>query len=226
MNDEFYKTIVCTVADAQITGVFDTGFFALSELTDIPHRHKGVELHASAVRYLIEDVAGKSLEVYGDNIVLVPENIYHNCITPISTRDRFIFRLVVSRAEESGSPSVYEMLSNELSKENLFSLCVKDACVLLANIKNELLSDQIGSMEVATAYFSQFAVLLSRAFEGKCAKNAKGAFVSESPSDDMMSRNEKIEAFFNNVSTREPKAEELANELGLSTRQLNRIFKS
>ncbi len=122
---------------------------------------------------------------------------------------------------------IYEKLCGEISEKRLLSLRVKDAYVLFERIKNELLLEKIGSEEAAKALFSQFAVLLSRAFENRYTETGKKTKAEKTVSDDMIARNEKIEHFFfGGIPDPDLKADELAKELGLSIRQLNRIFKS
>lgn len=227
MRDEFYKTISCTVEDTEITGVFDSGFFNPAELSNIPHRHKGMELHASYARYTIEDVTGKSVDVCADAVALVPENFYHNCIASEQTSDKFIFRIVLSRAKDyDGKMPIYDILQSEFSKKELLSLRVKNACAILEGIKNELVFEKTGSKAAASALFSQFAVSLSRASTDKYTTKVRMVTKTKSLSDDMISRNEKVEHFFNRITEQNFKADVLAGELGLSIRQLNRIFKS
>lgn len=222
-----YETISCKVADALITGIFDKGFFSPEKPTDTPHSHKYTEIHASRSGYSIEDTTGKSkIDVSGDVLALVGEGYYHSCKASTDA-ERFILKISVSPARDCKSGlSVYEPIHGELAKARLLSLRVDGAFDILKRIKAELSEKRTGSTEAASALFTQFAVSLCRAFESKRAKGGDGSRIKELP-DDMIARIEKIEHFlFTHASSFDSRASKLASELGLSVRQLNRIFKS
>lgn len=215
----------CRLEDACIRGIFDAGFFEMGQSSLIPHQHMWHELHiAASGEYTLEDLTGNlSMTMSRDMVAIIPPRFYHSCASGTENFRRYTLRLELTPAEENLPPSqLFHQLTERLREldSQIFFITLPNSAQLLENIRQELLCSAPGNIAAAEAYFQIFIISLVRSLI-----TPEGPSVPQfQPADSAAARIDKIENFFNRYADASLRAENLAQSMNLSVRQLNRLF--
>lgn len=219
--------INCVVNNIKFTGLFDGGLFWEQIMTDRTHSHYQYEIHIVADgEYLVEDINGKeNVKVTIGDVIIIPPNFYHSSHADDTSKIRnYAFRLEIDCVKKTKDSEIeYNKIIDSLTNKGMLISYSPWAIPLISEIKNELLSKQFGSFDLAEIAFKKLIIKLLRSLLKKGSSKRKEI---ASAYNDVLVRNETITMFFDsNFSNPDLSANDLATHLNLSVRQLNRVFR-
>lgn len=215
------------IEDIRLTSVLDVGFAKEFQITSETHSHTFFELFITiGGRLCLESLNGDTVMMNEGSFCLIRPSVYHN--TKVFEDDakklaiRFQFeRICVSSAE----PSLYERVSSTL--DTLAPISVFNDCRELysafCELRSEILYPSIASDACATALLTRLYICFFRSlFDGECEAHAfnNGTFNLDTE------RKLKIEEYFFYHFKECITEDDMAREMNLSKRQLNRVLQS
>ena len=224
MKEALYTTLCCTVEDISFVGVLDQGFFYHERGAVEAHRHTQPELHVAILgTYRLESVSGEvTLDMKKGDVALVPSGFWHTTAVEEGVAEEYTLRLELSPVRTAEAKrSLFSALSQKLTKteEGFLSLCLPEALPLLSRMQAALEVHGVGGRAEAEACFRLLSVSLLRGLL------ADADALEEDARDDAIDRKESLEEILQReYANPDFSLTELADLLGFSVRQVNRLF--
>lgn len=223
-------TLLTVIDDLRIESVLDMGFFnepAAFEMVSQTHCHPWWELivHIDGA-FSVEFLNREQLMMTEGTLCLIPPNIYHSTQKHSPTPHKLGMRFCCTQESVTGQSRICDICTNILSASRqpvLLEHC-ESLCQLIRQIHAEItmpgFATQVCVRAMLTQFYIQFFRLLSGEDSGK-----KDCETPVHPPTLQEMRWPVIEEFFF-YHCAEPVTEaDLAQELHLSKRQLNRVLK-
>lgn len=215
------------IEDIRLTSILDIGFAEGFQITSETHSHTFFELFITiGGRLCLESLHGDTVMMNEGSFCLIRPSVYHN--TKVFTDDakklaiRFQFERICGSSAEL---SLYERVSSTLDTLepiSVFHDC-RELCAAFCELRNEILYPSIASDTCAAALLTRLYICFFRSlFDGEHESHAfnNGTFNLATE------RKLKIEEYFFSHFKERITEDDMASEMNLSKRQLNRVLQS
>ncbi|MBO5926564.1 MAG: helix-turn-helix domain-containing protein [Clostridia bacterium] len=224
LKDEIFK---CNILGVDFTGVFDNSLYSGVKMTESVHFHCECEFYAiKKGEFIIEgDDHLKNQTVKSGDLAIIPPNYYHSGhYNSMDDTDSCAFRLKYLLADTTKeSKGFFDVLNNTLHVENVLIVHMPFVVEIITNIKNELESGHFAGRDMVEILFKK---LLIEIFRKILPINSTTNSKLDGGTSEALFRNDRICTFFDkNYFNPDLSAKILAENLNLSVRQVNRIFK-
>lgn len=218
-------TLNCIIKGVKFIGSFGDSFLNGEDLPNNTRLHSRYEVNVPFEEFHVESISlAQNNKVSLGDLFIVPPKTYYLFLAHKPRVKNFAFRLefeVMQKTNES--VSFYNEIISQLSLEGIKYFYLPWAYGLCSIIRAEFNKAEYLGKEFARAKFEEFILLLIREIINT-KSNDKGGI--SKGSNEVSVRNEKIDSFFNTkYSIPNIAIYDLAKELNLSVRQVNRILK-
>jgi len=195
----------------------DKSFFGAVSCSVPLHNHADYEIHVIKNGRYAFQIDGREYVLGDGNCVIIGPNVYHSIGNALSEgAHRYCFKFECSAAADE--PSEIMECVEAIKKICLFENCTKEIDMVESLIA-EFQTRQIGYISCISSLFSQLLLTILRDVSGHRISVGNARLSSEEEN-----RSVAIDEFFVKNYRENVHAAELANLLGLSVRQLNRVI--
>ena len=213
------------IEDIRLTSALDVGFYQEFQITSETHSHTFFELFITIGGSLcLETLGGEAVILNEGSFCLIPPSVYHKTRVIESEAKKLAIRFQLEKnCTISDAPSLYERISSKLS--TISSISVYDGCSDIyssfCELRNEILNPSIASDDYASAVLTRLYICL---FRQLLAGREETYSFNSGFSDLTAERKLKIEEYFFLNFKEHITEDDMAREMNISKRQLNRIL--
>lgn len=222
----------CIVNDVKFTGFFGEWFMSGEDVTDTTYSHTRYDVNVAGEDFIVENIDEGSKESIsaGDVFIVMPKTNHLLHADGKSFVKNYSFRIEFEIEQKTNeSVALYNDIAKNLSSKPITSYYIPWASALASSIVGEIKNNAFLGMQLARSEFEKFIILLLRELVSKNDKTIENHSKKSSSGlydDNKVVRNEKIDNFFNrSYYFQSITIENLAQDLNLSVRQVNRILK-
>ena len=215
------------IDNLQLSAVLDKGFISDFDSATTMHFHSYYELLICLEgEILLETENGEKIKIKENSLCVLPPRFYHTTISSPPPAKKLGLRFNYTKdVDFSASKSTYNLCNNLLCgyKKAVVLDNITKLCDIIKLTRKELLSNGLGKEEYASALLTQFFIEFFRALgiESRIDKKESTINTFENEQD---FRRLKIDEFFADHYSEQITESELAKQMSMSSRQLNRIL--
>ena len=216
-----YTGVVIKVADTEINAVIDANLFAPNRSSTEIHEHPSFEVQiCCSGEYIVETGKKKELVLKTGEVCVIPPMCYHKTAYFTHDAEKYAFKFMFKGKKESLVEEHFNRLTEPVVVGNS-----GEFVSIIRKLDEEMNSQRIACDDMLEALIKEFYITLIRIV---CAdmepqSEIKGN-LALGKTDTESARSRKLELYFDKNYMNDVTAADLAEALGLSVRQLNRIL--
>lgn len=216
-------TLTTKIDDLELDMVMNTGTFFMFTLTPEYHSHPCYEIIAAVNGdFRVESFTGEVIEMKPGSLCIIPPDCFHATNADSAGHEMVVMRFSYCRA--GGTPEMYDRFHAALSAvggATRFDDCSRLTDLML-EIRDELLGSTISARTIANTLMPTLYIGLLRILSRAESAPQKSSADCE---DNKHSRYFRIDRWLSEHHTQPVTADDLAQALNLSKRQVSRVLR-
>lgn len=216
-------TLTTKIDDLELDMVMNTSTFFMFTLTPEYHSHPCYEMIAAVSgSFRVESLTGEVIEMHPGSVCIIPPDCFHATNSDLPDHEMVVMRFSYKRA--AGAPEMFERFDSALKA--VTSAARFDDCSrvtdLMLEIRDELFGGSISPRTVASTLMPTLYITLLRRIS---SVNSAPHKLTADCEDNKQSRYFRIDRWLSEHHTQPVTADDLAQALNLSKRQLSRVLR-
>jgi AraC-like DNA-binding protein len=216
-----YTGIVIKIADTEINAVVDANLFTPNRSSTDIHEHPYFEVQiCTGGEYVVETGKNNSLNMKKGAVCIVPPMCYHKTSYFTPDAERYSFKFMFKGKTDSVIEKGFKKTTEPVIVGH-----AEDFVSIIKKLDEEMNSQKIACDDMIEALIKEFYITLIRIVCNDMTpiSEIKGN-LALAKNDTESARSGKLELYFDKNYMNDVTAADLAEALGLSVRQLNRIL--
>ncbi len=216
-----YTGIIIKIADTEINAVVDANLFAPNRSSTEIHEHPYFEVQiCTGGEYIVETGKKNALDMKKGAVCIVPPMCYHKTSYFTPDAERYAFKFMFKGKKDSLIEGHFNRLTEPIVVGNS-----GEFVSIIKKLDEEMNSQRIACDDMLEALIKEFYITLIRIVcnDMEPQSEIKGN-LALGKTDTESARSGKLELYFDKNYMNDVTAADLAEALGLSVRQLNRIL--